>query len=61
MAIGATAFTVSFLLAAVQHSGASSWAITFTAFTIVVVEIDLKLNVVNVNRGKNVLQLLSHC
>ncbi|KAK3386464.1 aminotriazole resistance protein [Podospora didyma] len=47
MGIGAAAFTVSFLLVAVQRLGASYWAFTFPAFTIVVIGTDLEFNVVN--------------
>jgi len=49
MGLGAAAFTISFLLVAVQHSGASYWAFTFPALAIVVVGTDLQFNVVNVS------------
>ncbi|KAK3935976.1 aminotriazole resistance [Diplogelasinospora grovesii] len=47
MGVGAAAFTISFLLVAVQRSGASYWAFTFPALAIVVVGTDLEFNVVN--------------
>ncbi|KAK8011677.1 hypothetical protein PG990_010642 [Apiospora arundinis] len=47
MGIGAAGFTISFLLAAVQRSGASYWAFTFPAFVIVVFGTDFEFNVVN--------------
>ncbi|POR31082.1 Aminotriazole resistance [Tolypocladium paradoxum] len=47
MGIGAAAFTIAFLLAAVQRSGASYWAFTFPSLAIVVVGTDLEFNVVN--------------
>ncbi|GAO15900.1 hypothetical protein UVI_02051210 [Ustilaginoidea virens] len=47
MGIGAAAFTISFVLAAVQRSGASYWAFTFPALAIVVVGTDMEFNVVN--------------
>jgi len=49
MGLGAAAFTVSFLLVAVQRSGNSYWAFTFPALAIVVVGTDLQFNVVNVS------------
>ena len=49
MGVGATAFIISFLLVAVQRSGASYWAFTFPSLAIVVVGTDLEFNVVNVN------------
>ncbi|KAK8079443.1 major facilitator superfamily MFS-1 [Apiospora hydei] len=47
MGIGAAGFTISFLLVAVQRSGASYWAFTFPAFVIVVFGTDFEFNVVN--------------
>ncbi|KAM7213190.1 Major Facilitator Superfamily domain containing protein [Rhypophila decipiens] len=47
MGIGAAGFTIAFLLAAVQRSGASYWAFTFPAFIIVVFGTDFEFNVVN--------------
>ncbi|KAK7928328.1 aminotriazole resistance protein [Apiospora marii] len=47
MGIGAACFTISFLLVAVQRSGASYWAFTFPAFVIVVFGTDFEFNVVN--------------
>ncbi|OAQ61202.1 aminotriazole resistance protein [Pochonia chlamydosporia 170] len=47
MGIGAAAFMVSFIFAAVQRSGSSYWAFTFPALCIVVVGTDLEFNVVN--------------
>ena len=49
MGIGAAAFTVAFLLAAVQRSDASYWSFTFPAFIIVAVGTDFEFNVVNVS------------
>ncbi len=49
MGIGAAAFTLSFLLVAVQRSGDSYWAFTFPALAIVVIGTDLEFNVVNVS------------
>ncbi len=49
MGLGAAAFAVSFLLVAVQRSGASYWEFTFPALAIVVVGTDLQFNVVNVS------------
>lgn len=49
MGIGAAAFTVSFLLVAVQRSGYSYWAFTFPALAIVVIGTDLEFNIVNVS------------
>ena len=49
MGLGAAAFTVSFLLVAVQRSGDSYWVFTFPALAIVVVGTDLEFNVVNVS------------
>lgn len=49
MGLGAAAFTISFLLAAIQRSGDSYWAFTFPALAIVVVGTDLEFNVVNVS------------
>lgn len=48
MGLGAAAFTISFLLVAVQRSGDSYWAFTFPALAIVVIGTDLEFNVVNV-------------
>lgn len=45
--IGAAAYTVAFLLIAVQRSGDSYWAFTFPALAIVVVGADLEFNVAN--------------
>ncbi|KAI9705181.1 MAG: hypothetical protein M1820_005328 [Bogoriella megaspora] len=47
MGLGAFAFTVAFLLVAVQRSGVSYWALTFPALAIVVVGTDFEFNVVN--------------
>ncbi|KAM0800480.1 major facilitator superfamily domain-containing protein [Usnea florida] len=47
MGLGAAAFTISFLLVAVQRSGASYWAFTFPSLAIVVIGTDLEFNVVN--------------
>ncbi|PVI02979.1 major facilitator superfamily MFS-1, partial [Periconia macrospinosa] len=47
MGIGAAAFTISFLLVAVQRSGSSYWAFTFPALAIVVIGTDFEFNVVN--------------
>lgn len=55
MGIGAAGFTISFLLAAVQRSGASYWAFTFPAFVIVVFGTDFEFNVVNVSICRNPL------
>jgi len=49
MGLGAAAFTVAFLLVAVQRSGDSYWAFTFPALAIVVVGTDLEFNIVNVS------------
>lgn len=57
MGLGAAAFTVSFLLVAVQRSGASYWAFTFPALAIVVVGTDLQFNVVNVSTKSALLGL----
>jgi hypothetical protein len=48
MGLGATAFSISFLLVAFQYSGDSYWAFTFPALALVVVGTDLEFNVVNV-------------
>ena len=50
MGLGAAAFTISFLLVAVQRSGASYWAFTFPSLAIVVIGTDLEFNVVNVSK-----------
>ncbi|ORY65356.1 major facilitator superfamily-domain-containing protein [Pseudomassariella vexata] len=47
MGIGAVAYTVAFLLVAVQRSGDSYWAFTFPSLAIVVVGADLEFNVAN--------------
>ncbi|QSZ30035.1 hypothetical protein DSL72_004553 [Monilinia vaccinii-corymbosi] len=47
MAIGATGFTLAFLLVALQRSGDSYWALTFPALILVVVGTDFEFNVVN--------------
>ncbi|KAF2475997.1 putative transporter [Lindgomyces ingoldianus] len=47
MGIGAAAYTMAFLLVAVQRSGDSYWAFTFPALAIVVVGADLEFNVAN--------------
>lgn len=49
MGIGAAAYTVAFLLVAVQRSDDSYWAFTFPALAIVVVGADLEFNVANVS------------
>lgn len=49
MGIGAVAYTVAFLLVAVQRSGVSYWAFTFPALAIVVIGTELEFNVANVS------------
>ena len=49
MGLGAAAFTISFLLVAVQRSRDSYWAYTFPALALVVVGTDFEFNVVNVS------------
>jgi hypothetical protein len=50
MGLGAAAFTISFLLIAVQRSGVSYWAFTFPALVLVSVGTDFEFNVVNVSK-----------
>jgi len=52
MGLGAAAFTISFILLAVQRSGDSYWAFTFPALTLVSVGTDFEFNVVNVSRSR---------
>ena len=49
MGIGAAAYTVAFLLVAVQRSGDSYWAFTFPALVTVMFGAELEFNVVNVS------------
>ena len=49
MGIGAVAYTVAFLLVAVQRSGVSYWAFTFPALAIVVIGTEFEFNVANVS------------
>lgn len=49
MGLGAAAFTIAFILVAVQRSGDSYWAFTFPALAIIVIGTDLEFNVVNVS------------
>ena len=49
MGVGAAAYTVAFLLVAVQRSRDSYWAFTFPSLAIVVVGADLEFNVANVS------------
>jgi hypothetical protein len=51
MGIGAIAYVVSFVLAAVQRHGDSYWAFSFPALCLCVVGADFQFNVANVSTG----------
>lgn len=51
MGVGALAYFVSFMLAAVQRHGDSYWAFSFPALALCVVGADFEFNVANVRPG----------
>jgi len=52
MGVGALAYVVSFVLAAVQKSGASYWAFAFPSMCLSVIGADSQFNVANVSHHK---------